>query len=93
VLQGHAAHRPARKAYTFLRGDVQTGVLTYEALDVRARAIAAMLQGERLEGQRVLLLYAPGVGEDAGLHLALEEGVRLARWTVRGMTLKHFDER
>jgi amino acid adenylation domain-containing protein len=61
VLQGHAAHRPARKAYTFLQGDVQTGVLTYEALDVRARAIAAMLQGERLEGQRVLLLYAPGL--------------------------------
>ncbi len=61
VLQGHAAHAPARRAYTFLQGEVETGVLTYGALDVRARAIAAMLQGERLEGRRVLLLYAPGL--------------------------------
>src|SRR3954468_3762439 len=61
VLQSHAAHRPARRAYTFLQGDVETGVLTYEALDIRARAIAAMLQGERLGGRRGLLLYAPGL--------------------------------
>jgi acyl-CoA synthetase (AMP-forming)/AMP-acid ligase II len=33
----------------------------HEALDVRARAIAAMLQGEGLEHRRVLLLYAPGL--------------------------------
>ena len=61
VLQGHAAQRPARRAFTFLNGEVETGVLTYESLDRRARAIAAMLQDERLEGRRVLLLYAPGL--------------------------------
>jgi acyl-CoA synthetase (AMP-forming)/AMP-acid ligase II len=61
VLQGHAANHPARRAYTFLQGDVETGVLTYEGLDARARGKAAMLQREGLEGRRVLLLYAPGL--------------------------------
>ncbi len=61
VLQGHAERNPARRAYTFLQGDAETAVLTYEALDVRARAIAAMLQGEGLGGHRVLLLYPPGL--------------------------------
>jgi amino acid adenylation domain-containing protein len=61
LIQDHAAHRPDRRAYTFLRDDVESGVLTYAALDVRARAIAAMLQNEGLEGRRVLLLYEPGL--------------------------------
>ena len=33
------------------------------------------------------------VGEDAGLDVALEEGIRAARRTRRGVILKDFDER
>ena len=49
VLQSHASRSPSRVAFTFLQGNVESGIITYEALDVRARAIGALLQGERLE--------------------------------------------
>src|SRR5437870_8530027 len=61
VVQEHAVLRPGRPAYTFLRDERENAVLTYEALDVRARAIAAMLIGEGLYGRRALLLFAPGL--------------------------------
>src|SRR6201999_2817072 len=61
VLQAHAARRAARPVYTLVPGGSEGGVLTYESLDVRARAIAAMLQGEGLERRRVLLLFEPGL--------------------------------
>ncbi len=61
VLRDNAARSPERRAYTFLQGDAETAVLTYQALDVRARAIGALLQAQGLTGRRVLLLYAPGL--------------------------------
>lgn len=61
LLRDHAANTPSRNVYTFLQGDREIGSLSYESLDRRARAIAAHLQERGLEGQRVLLLYAPGL--------------------------------
>jgi acyl-CoA synthetase (AMP-forming)/AMP-acid ligase II len=61
VLHTHAARRAGRPAYTLVRDGAESGVLTYESLDVRARAIGAMLQGEGLERRRVLLLFEPGL--------------------------------
>jgi amino acid adenylation domain-containing protein len=61
ILCGHAALHPARPAYTFLQHGAERGALTYEALDLRARSIGALLQSEGLTGQRVLLLHAPGL--------------------------------
>ena len=52
TLRENAGLRPARPAYTFLQGDSEARSLTYEALDVRARAIAARLQSEGLTGRR-----------------------------------------
>jgi acyl-CoA synthetase (AMP-forming)/AMP-acid ligase II len=61
VLQAHAALRAGQPAYTLLLEGAEGGVLTYEGLEVRARAIGAMLQGEGLQRRRVLLLYEPGL--------------------------------
>src|ERR1041384_1559502 len=49
-----------RTAYTFLvDGETEEVTLTYGALDVKARAIAARLQRLAAVGERVLLLYPP----------------------------------
>src|SRR6185295_5724172 len=49
-----------RTAYTFLvDGETEEVSLTYGALDVKARAIAARLQRLAALGERVLLLYPP----------------------------------
>ncbi len=62
LLQRRAAQQPLRKAYTFLEdGEAEEINLTYEQLERRARAVAARLQAIRAEGERVLLLYPPGL--------------------------------
>src|SRR5205085_1697575 len=61
LLQTHAARHGGRPAYTLFGEGAERGSLSYEALDVRARAIGAMLQGEGLERRRVLLMYEPGL--------------------------------
>ena len=62
LLRGRALRQPDRRAYTFLL-DGETGEVdhTYEALDRRARAIAAALQRMGAGGERALLLYPPGL--------------------------------
>jgi amino acid adenylation domain-containing protein len=53
---------PHRLAYTFLRdGETQEASFTYRQLDVRARAIAAHLQKRRAKGERILLVFDPGL--------------------------------
>jgi amino acid adenylation domain-containing protein len=53
---------PSRLAYTFLQdGETQELHFTYRQLDVRARAIAAHLQKRRAAGERVLLVFDPGL--------------------------------
>jgi natural product biosynthesis luciferase-like monooxygenase protein/FkbM family methyltransferase len=62
LLRARALHQPDRLAYTFLAGgDVAETHFTYGELDRRARAIAAQLQAQGMEGQRVLLLYPAGL--------------------------------
>lgn len=66
VLREHAEHDPLAIAFTFPRFDDRTGAelpaetLTREALDTRARAVAATLQQRGVGTGRVLLLLTPG---------------------------------
>jgi acyl-CoA synthetase (AMP-forming)/AMP-acid ligase II/acyl carrier protein len=62
VLRWRSEHQPDRRAFTFLRdGEDDEVHITYEALDRRTRAIAALLQRETRPGDRALLLYPSGL--------------------------------
>src|SRR5207245_6331980 len=57
-----AVHQPDRSAYHFLKDGVAPDAsLTYAALDQNARAIAGFLQSRARFGDRILLLYPPGL--------------------------------
>lgn len=62
LLRWRSVHQAGRRAFTFTRdeGDDEASV-TYEALDRRARVLGALLQREAAAGDRVLLLYPPGL--------------------------------
>ncbi|MBN2702357.1 MAG: fatty acyl-AMP ligase [Methylothermaceae bacterium] len=62
LLRVRAAETPERTAYRFLgNGENESGRLTFSDLDRRARVIAVRLQERGLAGERVLLLYPPGL--------------------------------
>ena len=62
LLRLHARERPEAPAYVFLPDHTdQPLTLTYRALDRHARSIAASLQAEGAERERVLLLLPPGL--------------------------------
>lgn len=62
LLRYRALHQPNKLAFTFLEdGETETGWLTYQQLDEKARAIAATLQSLSLAGERALLLHPPGL--------------------------------
>ncbi|PSB02444.1 fatty acyl-AMP ligase [Merismopedia glauca] len=62
ILRSHSIHQPDRLAYTFLTDEtVETRSLSYGELDEQVRAIAAALQDLGMAGERVLLLYPPGL--------------------------------
>jgi amino acid adenylation domain-containing protein len=62
LLRARAAAHPDRVVYTFLAdGEGEEEHLTYGELDRRARAIGACLQPLAKNGERVLLLYPPGL--------------------------------
>ena len=62
MLRDQASLLPDHKALIFLRdGEQQEISLTYAELDRRARAVAAWLQQENLDGGQALLLYPPGL--------------------------------
>jgi non-ribosomal peptide synthetase component F/aryl carrier-like protein len=62
LLRWRATHQPNRHAYTFLVNGEMEGVrLSYGELDQQARAIACQLQRLGATGERVLLLYPPGL--------------------------------
>jgi amino acid adenylation domain-containing protein/non-ribosomal peptide synthase protein (TIGR01720 family) len=62
LLRTRAGEHPQRQAYLFLAdGEREEASLTYGELDREARAIAAALQAEGAAGERVLLLYPPGL--------------------------------
>ena len=62
LLRSRAETEGNRKLYTFLSdGATPERNLSYAELDQRARAIGACLQNAHAEGQRVLLLFPPGL--------------------------------
>jgi acyl-CoA synthetase (AMP-forming)/AMP-acid ligase II len=62
LLRWRATDRGEQRAYTFLLdGESEESYLTYKELDRQARAIAALLQSYGSSGERVLLLYPPGL--------------------------------
>lgn len=62
VLRYRANCQPDLTGYTFLiDGETKAVSLTYEALDLQARAIAARLQSYNAQGSRALLLYPSGL--------------------------------
>src|SRR6185295_7465710 len=60
LLRFRSLNEPTLVAYRFL-AERETSSITYGTLDVRARAIAALLQSRGLQRERVLLLYPPGL--------------------------------
>ncbi|HVR96249.1 MAG TPA: amino acid adenylation domain-containing protein, partial [Thermoanaerobaculia bacterium] len=62
LLRARAFAHPDRRAYAFLADGVsETESFTYGELDARARAIGAALARRGARGERVLLLYPPGL--------------------------------
>ncbi|HEX3984001.1 MAG TPA: fatty acyl-AMP ligase, partial [Acidisoma sp.] len=62
VIQAQAAFRPQSIVYRFLpNGDDEELTLTYAEAAQRAKVIAAALQQAGCTGERVLLLYPPGL--------------------------------
>jgi len=62
VLAARAEREPGRPAFTYLGdGEHESARLTFGDLDRRAREIAGALQARGLAGERVLLLYPPGL--------------------------------
>ncbi len=62
LLTYRAEITPLQPGYIFLvNGQKPTPPLTYQELDLQARAIAAWLQQKRALGERVLLLYPQGL--------------------------------
>jgi len=62
ILRLRAIHQPNQVAYTYLLdGEIEGPSLTYFELDRKARAIGAQLQSLDAAGERVLLIYPPGL--------------------------------
>ena len=62
VLQWRARKQPHQLAYRFLTdGEYDEVVLNYEELDRHARSIGALLQSSVKEGDRIILLFPPGL--------------------------------
>jgi amino acid adenylation domain-containing protein len=62
ILRSRAARQANKTAYTFLaNGEEEEASLTFAELDRRARALGAFLQKHGGAGERVLLLYPPGL--------------------------------
>src|SRR5215217_9274352 len=63
LLSWRATHQPGREAYTFLGdGEAEERSVNYRDMDRRARSVASRLQNMGVAtGERVLLLYPPGL--------------------------------
>jgi acyl transferase domain-containing protein/acyl-CoA synthetase (AMP-forming)/AMP-acid ligase II/pimeloyl-ACP methyl ester carboxylesterase len=61
-LNDRVARQPDKTAFTLLQdGETELDRLTYGQLEVKAKAIASVLQSYHAEGERALLLYQPGL--------------------------------
>ncbi len=62
TLSKRTQSTPTQRAYTFLQdGEFESGCLNYQDLEHKAKAIAAQLQRLGSPGDRVVLLYPPGL--------------------------------
>jgi acyl-CoA synthetase (AMP-forming)/AMP-acid ligase II len=62
ILRNRALYQPKQLAFTFLLdGETESSSITYQELDLKARAIAAHLQSNIPMGERALLLYPSGL--------------------------------
>ncbi|MFN6487316.1 MULTISPECIES: AMP-binding protein [unclassified Nostoc] len=62
LLCKRALQQQSQIGYTFLvNGETEEVSLTYQALDQKARSLAAKLQSIKATGERALLLYPPGL--------------------------------
>nr|VFJ74813.1 MAG: Acyl-CoA synthetase (AMP-forming)/AMP-acid ligase II [Candidatus Kentron sp. FW] len=76
LLRYRAQAQPGKTAYTFLEdGETEEISLTYEQLDLRARAIAVQLQRISPPGECALLLYSAGLEFIAAFFGCLYAGV------------------
>lgn len=76
LLSDRAQQQPDRVPYTFLvDGETEKVSFSYEKLDQKARAIAALLQSMEAFKERVLLLYPPGLEFIAAFFGGLYAGV------------------
>lgn len=76
LLSDRAQQQPDRVPYTFLvDGETEKVSFSYEKLDQKARAIAALLQSMKAFKERVLLLYPPGLEFIAAFFGGLYAGV------------------
>ena len=77
ILRYRAGHQSGQRAYTFLADGQGTGsYIKYGELDRRARGVAARLQTLGVtSGERVLLLYPPGLEYVAAFLGCLYAGV------------------
>lgn len=76
VLRYRNQHQGSDKVYTFLpKGKTEEITITYQELDKKARAIAAVLQSMEAKDQRALLLYQPGLEFIAAFFGCLYAGV------------------
>lgn len=76
LLRHRTLQQPNQLPYTFLvDGETEKLSFTYEKLDQEARAIAALLQSMKAFGERVLLLYPPGLEFIAAFFGGLYAGV------------------
>ncbi|NEO57698.1 MAG: AMP-binding protein [Okeania sp. SIO3B5] len=75
LLHHRTLNQPEQPTYTFLQdGETEANTLTYQRLEQQAKAIAANLQSLDAKGERVLLLYAPGLEFMAGFFGCLYAG-------------------
>ncbi|MGX1324740.1 acyl-CoA synthetase (AMP-forming)/AMP-acid ligase II [Bradyrhizobium sp. USDA 377] len=74
-LREHAALRPEKVALRFLEGDDVGDELTFVALDVRIRALAAWLQQMGGAGERAVILLPSGINYAVAFYACLYSGV------------------
>ncbi|MEH2411672.1 AMP-binding protein [Nostoc sp.] len=76
LLRSRSSEQPNKKVFTFLGdGEIESASMTYNQLDLKARAIAARLQLTLAPGERALLLYPPGLEFIAAFYGCLYAGV------------------
>ncbi len=75
LLRQRAADQPEQDGYIFLiDGEKEGPHLTYGELDRQARAIGGLLQSHKAHGERILLLYPPGLAYIAAFFGCLYAG-------------------